>query len=260
MTSMKAKEIIPSWAIEKATLVPDAITPVAAADPAPTNTRNAVPSASARSFCVVVGGAAMRSPSASGRGVSPPPARWGLPESCSTLSNDVSRNINLAVAAGQEGNSGFCREQIPGAVLCGRAPRRVTTGAGPRVPPVPRSEVTTPGSGLGNTSVPRPGRPFRPVGVGVFGWAEVGKLADGKRGQILFQLRAGDSAGQYDRCPRLGQRGGQRNRVFGDAARRGHRGQRRRRPARRRQPPVGDRLLDQDRPPGRGGFGRGRAD
>src|SRR5690242_4744732 len=114
MTSMNAKEIIPSWAIEKATLVPDAITPVAAADPAPTNTRNAVPSASARSFCVVVGGAAMWSPSASGRGVSPPPARWELPESCSTLSNDVSRNISLAVAAGQEGNSGFCREQIPG--------------------------------------------------------------------------------------------------------------------------------------------------
>src|SRR6266568_2800744 len=78
MTSMNANEIIPSWAIEKATLVPAAITPVAAAEPAPTNTRNAVPSASARSFCVVVGGAAMRFALGRGRGVSPPSARWGL--------------------------------------------------------------------------------------------------------------------------------------------------------------------------------------
>ncbi len=36
MTSMNAKEIIPSCAIENGTLVPAAITPVAAADPAPT--------------------------------------------------------------------------------------------------------------------------------------------------------------------------------------------------------------------------------
>src|SRR5579872_3931542 len=32
MTSMNANEIMPSWAMEKATLVPEAITPVAAAD------------------------------------------------------------------------------------------------------------------------------------------------------------------------------------------------------------------------------------
>src|ERR1700757_4447549 len=60
MTSMKANEIMPSWAMEKATLVPDAITPVAAAAPPPTYTRNAVPSPSARSFWWVVGGAAIR--------------------------------------------------------------------------------------------------------------------------------------------------------------------------------------------------------
>src|ERR1700756_5588984 len=250
MTSMNAKEIIPSWAIEKGTLVPAAITPVAAAEPAPTNTRNAVPSASARSFCVVVGGAAMGSPSASGRGVSPPPARWELPESYSTLSNDVSRNISLAVAAGQEGNSGFCREQIPGgsptwaSAEAGHDRCRTPSAARPA-----RSEGTTPGGGLGNSSVPWPGRPLRPVGVGGFGEAERRKLADRERGQVLIQLRAGDGAGQHDRCPRLGQRGGQRDRVFGDAARRGQSGQRRRRGARRSQPPVGDRLPDQDRPP-----------
>src|SRR5215469_1471344 len=77
MTSMNANEMIPSWAMEKATLVPDAITPVAAAEPAPTYTRNAVPRASARSFCGVVGGAAIRVALGLGRGVSPPPARWG---------------------------------------------------------------------------------------------------------------------------------------------------------------------------------------
>src|SRR5260370_28139144 len=74
MTSMNANEIMPSWAIEKATLVPAAMTPVAAAEPAPTKTRNAVPRASARSFCVVVGGAAMRFALGLGRGVSPPSA------------------------------------------------------------------------------------------------------------------------------------------------------------------------------------------
>src|SRR6266702_8098984 len=107
-----------------------------------------------------------------------------------------------------------------------------------------RSKVTTPGGGLGNSSVPWPGRPLRPVGVGGFGEAERRKLADGERGQVLIQLRAGGGAGQHNRCPRLGQRGGQRNRVFGDTARRGQRGQRRRRPARRSQAPVGDRLLN----------------
>src|ERR1700680_2742749 len=60
MTSMNANEIIPSCAIENGTLVPAEITPVAAADPAPTYTRNAVPSPSAISFCGVDGGAAMR--------------------------------------------------------------------------------------------------------------------------------------------------------------------------------------------------------
>src|SRR5260370_9646691 len=57
---MKANEIIPSCAIEKGTLVPAAITPVAAAEPAPMYTRQAVPISSARSFCGVVGVAAMR--------------------------------------------------------------------------------------------------------------------------------------------------------------------------------------------------------
>ena len=82
--------------------------------------------------------------------------------------------------------------------------------------------------------VPWPGRPLRPVGVGGFGEAERRKLADGERGQVLIQLRAGDGAGQYDRCPRLGQRRSQRDRIFGDTARRGQRGRRRaaaRRPA-----------------------------
>ena len=36
MTSMNANEMTPSCAIENGTLVPAAITPVAAADPAPT--------------------------------------------------------------------------------------------------------------------------------------------------------------------------------------------------------------------------------
>ena len=56
-----------------------------------------------------------------------------------------------------------------------------------------RSTVTTPGGGLGNSSVPWPGRPLRPVGVGGFGGDELGNMADGERGQILFQLRAGDT-------------------------------------------------------------------
>src|SRR5580704_11664911 len=57
--------------------------------------------------------------------------------------------------------------------------------------------------------VPWSGRPLGPVGVGGFGEAERGELADGKRGQVLIELRAGDGAGQYDRCPGLGQGGGQ---------------------------------------------------
>ena len=36
MTSMNANEMTPSWAIENGTLVQAEITPVAAADPAPT--------------------------------------------------------------------------------------------------------------------------------------------------------------------------------------------------------------------------------
>jgi hypothetical protein len=54
---MNANEIIPSCAIENGTFVPAAITPVAAADPAPTYIRHAVPSNSAKSFCGMVGGA-----------------------------------------------------------------------------------------------------------------------------------------------------------------------------------------------------------
>src|SRR5260370_40614294 len=57
---MKANEIMPSWAIENGTLVPAAITPVAAAEPAPMYTRQAVPITSAKSFCGVVGAAVMR--------------------------------------------------------------------------------------------------------------------------------------------------------------------------------------------------------
>jgi len=87
--------------------------------------------------------------------------------------------------------------------------------------------------------VPRPGRPLGPVGAGGFGEAERRKLADGKRGQVLIQLRAGgNGAGQHNRCPGLGQREGQRDRVLGDAAHRRQRGQRRRGPARRSQPPL----------------------
>src|SRR5271169_3888347 len=92
MTSMNANEIIPSWAIEKGTLVPAAITPVAAAAPAPTNTRNAVPTASARSFCVVVGGAAMRFAHGLGPGRLTSLGEIDLLETRSTSSNDVSRN------------------------------------------------------------------------------------------------------------------------------------------------------------------------
>src|SRR5215469_16777580 len=77
MTSMKANEIMPSWAMEKGTLVPEAITPVAAADPAPTYTRNAVPRPSARSFWVVVGGAVIRIARGLRRGVSPPSGEIG---------------------------------------------------------------------------------------------------------------------------------------------------------------------------------------
>src|SRR5260370_9944227 len=89
--------------MEKGTLVAAAITPVAAAEPAPTYTRNAVPRASARSFCGVVGGAAI-----SGRPRPAPGAshllraRWDLLETCSTWSNVVSRNISPGSPAGQE--------------------------------------------------------------------------------------------------------------------------------------------------------------
>lgn len=64
--------------------------------------------------------------------------------------------------------------------------------------------------------MPWPSRALRPVDVGGFGEAESRKLADGERGQVVIQLRAGDGTGQHDRCPRLGQRSGQRDRVFGD--------------------------------------------
>src|SRR5258708_4121922 len=66
----------------KGTLVPAAITPVAAAEPAPTNTRNAVPRNSAASFWGVVGGAAMwlALGRPSGGGFSPPSGEMG---SCS---------------------------------------------------------------------------------------------------------------------------------------------------------------------------------
>src|SRR4029077_19090023 len=82
MTSMNANEIIPSCAMENGTLVRAAITRVAAAEPAPTNTRNAVPRNSAASFWGVVGGAAMwlALDRLSGRGFSPPSGEMG---SCS---------------------------------------------------------------------------------------------------------------------------------------------------------------------------------
>jgi len=51
------------------------------------------------------------------------------------------------------------------------------------------------GRRAGNSSVPWPGRPLHPVGVGGFGEAERRKRADGERGQVLIQLRAGDGAG-----------------------------------------------------------------
>src|SRR5438876_662934 len=58
--------------------------------------------------------------------------------------------------------------------------------AGLSGPPVPDPECRPSrvveghdaGSGLGNTSVPWPGRPLRPVGVGGFSEAELGTLAD----------------------------------------------------------------------------------
>ena len=50
MTSMNANEIIPSSASEKGAFVPAAMTPVAAAEPAPMKTRKPVPRNSAASF------------------------------------------------------------------------------------------------------------------------------------------------------------------------------------------------------------------
>src|SRR5712691_12094049 len=105
MTSMNGNEIIPSWAMEKGTLVPAAITPVAAAEPAPTNTRNAVPSASARSFCVVVGGAAMRFALGLGRGVSPPSARWDPARNAFDIVERCFTNVKRASRLRQEGRS-----------------------------------------------------------------------------------------------------------------------------------------------------------
>src|SRR5258706_14407954 len=108
MTSMNANEIIPSCAMENGTLVPAAITPVAAAEPAPTNTRNAVPRTSAASFCGVVGGAAMRVALGrpSGRGRLTSLRRDGiLLETCSTSSNGVSRNVKPGPGLRQEGTS-----------------------------------------------------------------------------------------------------------------------------------------------------------
>src|SRR5260370_15955350 len=103
--------------MEKGTLVPAAITPVAAAEPAPTYTRNAVPRPSARSFWGVVGGAAIRVARGLRRGVSPPSARGNLLETCSTWSNDVSRNISPRPRAGQRGEARFLRadSEFPGA-------------------------------------------------------------------------------------------------------------------------------------------------
>ena len=117
--------------------------------------------------------------------------------------------------------------------------------------PQPRS---SPG-GPGNSSVPWPGRPLRPAAAGVSARLSAGRRPTVSAARFSSQLRAGDGAGQHNRCPRLGQR----DRVFGDTAPGGQRGQRRRWPARHSQPPIGDRLPDQDRPPRRGGFGRGRA-
>src|SRR5207245_11567903 len=152
-TSMNADEIIPSWASEKATLVPAAITPVAAAEPAPTNTRNAVPSASARSFCVVVGGAAMRFALGRGRGVSPPSARGNLLETYSTSSNDVSRNVRRPGRPRQEGRSDL-PEQIPAWLRGAGAehPRRFLSVGRPAYDsPVSAEDATRP------RRAPRPG-------------------------------------------------------------------------------------------------------
>src|SRR5438128_6797039 len=111
MTSMNANEIIPSCAIEKGTFVPAAITPVAAAAPAPTKTRKAVPRNSAASFCRVLGGAAILVARGArrrqGRGAGAPHLLWrygGDFETRSTSPNNVSENINARAWPRQEGN------------------------------------------------------------------------------------------------------------------------------------------------------------
>src|SRR5207247_9525427 len=175
ITSMNANEIIPSSAIEKGAFVPAAITPVAAAEPAPMKTRKPVPRNSAASFCTVVGGAAMRV--AHGTPVTKPEGPGLL-----TSSGERRRARNMFDIA----ERGFRKHK-----RSGRAPSR---GAGLRT-----------GSAA---SVPRPGGPGRPVGIRGLGEAQRRKLADRERGQVGLQLRAGDGAGQHDRCPRPSQRGG----------------------------------------------------
>src|SRR5580658_10092062 len=103
---MNAKEIAASCAPEKGLGVfvralPSMKKWVAAAEPAPMKTRKAVPRNSAPSFCGVVGGAAMRVARGGPRPGGAPGAshllrRDGVSlETCSTLPNDVSRNISL---------------------------------------------------------------------------------------------------------------------------------------------------------------------
>ena len=59
-----------------------------------------------------------------------------------------------------------------------------------------RSTVTTPGGGQGNSSVPWPGRPLRPVGAGGFGEAERRNLAALTVGQVP-PLSLAEAPGAY---------------------------------------------------------------
>ena len=76
MTSMNANEIIPSWAIEKGTFVPAVITPVAAAEPGLDEHEERGAESLGESFVWWWVELPCGSPSAAGRGVSPPSARW----------------------------------------------------------------------------------------------------------------------------------------------------------------------------------------
>ena len=129
----------------------------------------------------------------------------------------------------------------------GNGPESVPEHVSPNPAPPPAGRGTAQCHGLAARCAQQP--------PGVSARLSAGRRPTVSAARFSSQLRAGDGAGQHNRCPRLGQR----DRVFGDTAPGGQRGQRRRWPARRSQPPIGDRLPDQDRPPRRGGFGRGRA-